>query len=132
MTAAALGADHVTIGRALLEDLAFSDQLPKYQKGSWKVPVSKQVNNPGFGWESWDPPLPNEISDRIAKVVSQTDPSQIHNLDENYLADGVVDQYNKEDEMTRSKLEEGLNRFAFWENETRKHIEEVQASLSQT
>ncbi|KAH8896622.1 putative transaldolase [Thozetella sp. PMI_491] len=130
MTAAALGADHVTIGRPLLEDLAFSDKMPKYQKGFWKVPVSEQAKGAGIAWEDWTPPVPNETADRIAKVLAQTDASQLHSLDEDYLADGVVDRYNNEDEMTRTKLEEGLKRFSFWENETKKHIEEVQAKFA--
>jgi len=131
MMAAALGADHVTIGRALLEDLAFSGQLPKYQKGLWKVPVSAQVCKSGFAWEDWDPPAPNETSNRIAKLLSvQSDTEQLYSLDEDYLADGVVDNYNDKDEMTRTKLEDGLQRFAFWENETKKHIEEIQARFA--
>lgn len=128
MAAAALGADHVTIGKALLEDLAFSDRLPKYRKGFWKVPVSKQVDTPGFAWEDWTPPVPNETADRIAKALSKE--KVTYSLDEDYLADGVLDKYNEEDELTRGKLEEGLTRFAFWENETKKYIEELQAKLA--
>lgn len=129
MTAAALGADHVTIGRPLLEDLAFSYQLPKYQKGLWKVPISEQAKVPGVLWETWNPPIPKETSQRITKLLAAIDDSQIHSLDEDYLADGVLDKYNETDGMTRSKLEEGLKRFAHWENETRKFIEEIQARI---
>ena len=129
MTAAALGADHVTIGRALLEDLALSSQLPKYQKGLWKVPVSQQVDKPGFAWEDWTPPVPNETADRIAKLLSEDSNAKLPSLDEDYLADGVLDGYNGQDEMTRMKLEAGLERFAFWEDETMKYIKEIQAKF---
>lgn len=130
MTAVALGADHITIGRNLLEDLAFSDQIPKYQKGLWKVPVSKQVGNEGFAWEKWNPPVPDETAARIARVVAKTDADHLYSVDEDYLADGVLDKYNDEDEMTRAKLAEGLERFDFWEKETAKYIQELQAKLA--
>lgn len=130
MTAVALGADHITIGRNLLEDLSFSDQLPKYEKGQWKIPVSQQAKRPGFSWEKWNPPVSTETAERIAKLLSQANGSQPHSLEEDYLADGVLDKYNQDDEMTRNKLEEGLTRFDFWEMETKKFIEEMAAQLA--
>ena len=92
--------------------------------------MADQVNKPGFSWEDWNPPVPNETADRIAKVLAETDPAQLHSLDEDYLADGVVDRYNGDDEMTSTKLLEGLKRFAHWENETKKHIEAIQVKFA--
>jgi transaldolase len=127
MMMAALGADHITIGRPLLDDLAEHNQLPAYQKGNWKVRVGDQVGKPGFAWEDWNPPLPNELKENIAKVVKNTEAAKIDNLDIDYLADGVVDKLNDEDDFTRAKLAEGLKRFTVWEKESRKEIERLQA-----
>lgn len=127
MMMAALGADHITIGRPLLDDLAEHNQLPAYQKGNWKVRVGDQVGKPGFAWEDWNPPLPNELKERIAKVVKNTEAAKIDSLDIDYLADGVVDKLNDEDDLTRAKLAEGLKRFTVWEKESRKEIERLQA-----
>jgi transaldolase len=62
--------------------------------------------------------------------VKNTEAATIDSLDIDYLADGVVDRLNNEDELTRAQLEEGLKRFTVWENESRKEIERLQAIYS--
>ncbi len=129
MAAAALGADHVTIGKALLEDLAISDRLPKYRAGFWKVPVAKQIDTPGFEWEAWTPPTATETADHIARVLAEAPASEIWSPDTDYLADGVLDKINEDDALTHAKLVEGLKRFDVWEMESKKYIQEAQAKL---
>ncbi|CAK7236011.1 hypothetical protein SCUCBS95973_009461 [Sporothrix curviconia] len=137
MTAPALGADHVTIGRSLLEDLAISDKMPAYRKGVWKVPVAHQLKEQGasFQWEAWTPPTEGETAKRIAVAVAKAataDPDQLPAVDDgtDYLADGVLDKLNAADALTNKKLEEGLSKFAVWEKTSQEYIEALQAKLN--
>ncbi|CAK7202228.1 hypothetical protein SEUCBS139899_004950 [Sporothrix eucalyptigena] len=136
MTAPALGADHVTIGRSLLEDLAISDKMPEYRKGVWKVPVAQQIKDQGdnFKWEAWTPPRKGELAERIAVAVAnaaKSDPIQLPEIGStDYLADGVLDKINAADALTNNKLEEGLGKFAVWETASKEYIEGLQAKLN--
>ncbi|ORY25073.1 putative transaldolase [Naematelia encephala] len=130
-----LGADHVTLGRPILEDLMLHSQLPAHQKGFWKVPVRDQIDKPHFIWESWKAP-PTEAS--RMKEIAKSDPLskvmtkdwKLASTEIDYTADGVLDKYNEEDEVTRLRLALALQRFSLMEEESRKEIERLQAELA--
>lgn len=123
----ALGADHVTVGPTLLEDLTSSDRLPRFHKGLWKVPTTKQMDAPGFAWEDWIPPLPSRTADHTARVTSELSECQLYSSNVDYLADGVLDKLNNDDEITRDLLQDALAQFISWESKSQRHIESLQA-----
>ncbi|KAH8893444.1 hypothetical protein GQ53DRAFT_822126 [Thozetella sp. PMI_491] len=74
-------------------------------------------------------PTPGEPAERIAWALAQTNESQVYSLDADYLAGAVLYDYNDKDVRTNPMLQDGLTRFASWENETKKYIEELQAKI---
>lgn len=119
-----LGAEHVTIGRPLLDDLSQFSQLPRHQKGNWKVRIGDQSSRAGFAWEDWKAPSPNVMKGRIDELLKAA--KEPLDLDRDYTAPGVVDAMNDEDSMTSSQIKEGLKRFSVWEDESRKEILRLQ------
>ncbi|RSH93055.1 hypothetical protein EHS25_007408 [Saitozyma podzolica] len=132
-----LGADHITIGRLVLEDLCMGWGLPKFQPGLWKVPVSEQLSKSGFEWEAWAAHDTAETAKRMA-AVAETDPMSsivdkdwlIASAKIDYLAPGVLSKFNEDDPITRDRLKCGLARFSVFEGKSKTYIEEVRAGLA--
>jgi len=132
-----LGADHVTLGRPTLEDLTAISGLPTYTPGQWKVPISSQLSQPHFQYNTWSAPESEAIK-KGQIAISKTDPYSKVMSDDwlnastgiDYLADGVLDKANEEDEVTRVRLEIALKRFGVFEEESRKEIERVRKEVA--
>lgn len=134
-----LGADHITIGIPLLTDLSQYDALPTHQKGQWKKPLRDipGINEPHFIWANWNPARPDS-EERRAKVLADADPAgesmskdaELASDSVDYLQEGVLDEINQKDEVSRLRLAEGLRRFGLMEEESKKFIQGLQASLA--
>ncbi|GFZ48393.1 hypothetical protein JCM24511_06141 [Saitozyma sp. JCM 24511] len=132
-----LGADNITLNKLVLADLNAGPGVAKYHTGQWKVPVSELVRQPHFVWEDWIVPEASVSVERMAKVA-KTDPLSKFSDEDwftastevNYLAPGVLDRFNGEDEVTRVRLDTVLARFSTHETESKKYIEDIQAELA--
>ena len=129
-----LGADQVTILIGSLTDLLENAQLPVYAKGNEWQKRYKDINNtPNIQWADWKAPE-TTISREKMKQLSHADPlSKVMQKDlkladpnADYLADGVLDKMNEEDEVTRSRLKDALVLFDGAENDSKKEIQRLQ------
>jgi hypothetical protein len=118
-----LGADNITVGIPLLNDLATNSSLPVHQKGKWGVALNKLEN---AEWRKWQG---TRDAERKAKTLAQ-DTSKLADGSVDYLAPGVLDEVNEADEISRLRLHEGLKRFAAKEDESRQYIQNLQATLA--
>lgn len=129
-----LGADNITLGKETLADLCLGPDAPKYRAGLWKVNVTEQVDQPDFEWERWEARPAQEASKRMA-AVARADSLTKNDVDDwlvasttiDYLAPGVLDKYNEEDEATLVPL--ALQCFGVFEQESKEYIERLQARL---
>ena len=119
-----LGADHLTIGKAVLTDLDQFSTLPEYRKGMWGVPFAKQNDRP---WNTW---VPRKYSDPDIQALLSHDPlsadGQVPSADVDYLAPGVVDSLNDADPATRERLKFALDMFTSMEEKSRVFIQGLQ------
>ncbi|WWD16179.1 hypothetical protein CI109_100604 [Kwoniella shandongensis] len=129
-----LGADHITILSPIMEDLISTSRLPEYRKGGeWNVRIRSELDKPDLKWASWSPIEP-AVSKTRMQELSKADPLskimqkdwKIASTDIDYLADGVLDKYNEEDEITRNRLRDALVLFQGGEKESREEIEKLQ------
>ena len=129
-----LGADQVTILIGSLTDLLENAQLPVYSKGNEWQKRYKDINNtPNTQWADWNAPEPKASYKRMQEL-SHVDPlSKVMQKDlkladpnADYLADGVLDKMNEEDEVTRLRLKDALVLFDGAENESKVEIERLQ------
>ncbi|KAK8869560.1 hypothetical protein IAR55_000127 [Kwoniella newhampshirensis] len=129
-----LGAEHATILSGLMEDLISTSRLPTYRKGGeWQVRVRSELDKPNVKWANWTPSDPTVSKTRMAEL-SEADPLskvmekdwKMASTDIDYLADGVLDKYNEEDEVTRLRLKDALELFIGGENESKAEIERLQ------
>ncbi|KAK4685477.1 hypothetical protein P7C73_g4668, partial [Tremellales sp. Uapishka_1] len=127
-------AEHATISDLVLDDLSRLTKLLPFHKGTWQVPVSKQLEEEGnFKYEGLDAPSPPASKDRMAEL-SKADPLgkkmqadfTMASTDIDYLADGVLDKCNEEDEVTRLRLNDALVLFQGGEQESKATIERLQ------
>ena len=130
-----LGADQLTILIGSLTDLAESDALPVYAKGNeWQTRYKDIKNSPNIQWANWEAPEPQSSRKRMA-ALSNVDPAskvmqkdfKLADPDADYLADGVLDKMNEEDEVTRLRLKDALVLFDGAENDSKKEIQRLQA-----
>lgn len=134
MAMPALGADHITVGAPPLTDLVACSAMPRYQPGRWHQAIK---DTPGVQFEDqpWQAPG-QEAADCRAKVLGGGDPAaggKAYDADietGDYLAEGVLDEANEKDEVTRVRLEEALKRFSQVEDESKRFIQALQASLA--
>ncbi|WVQ69764.1 hypothetical protein V866_008021 [Kwoniella sp. B9012] len=130
-----LGADSNTILADQMEDLCSTSKLPKYKKGAeHQVRFKNQLNNTEIYWEAWNKVEPAASKDRLKELATKDPLSKvmqkdwkIASTDINYLEDGVLDKYNKEDEITAIRLKDALELFYNGEENSRKEIERLQA-----
>ncbi|ORY28301.1 putative transaldolase [Naematelia encephala] len=129
-----LGADQVTILSNQLDDMISTTRLPAYVKGAeWQSRLRPQVDQPTFKWADWVAPEPTVSKTRMAQLA-KTDPlSKVMNADYvmadpniDYLADGVLDKYNQEDEVTRLRLKDAMDLFTGGQNESEAEIKRLQ------
>ncbi|WVQ77665.1 hypothetical protein IAR50_007354 [Cryptococcus sp. DSM 104548] len=127
-----LGADHATILSGCMADLLSTSRLPVYTKGGeWQVRLS--ADSPNTEWANWTPPEPAASKKRMAEMA-KADPLgglmqkdwKMASTDVDYLADGVLDKYNEEDEVTRTRLRDALVLFQGGEKESKEEIERLQ------
>jgi len=135
MAMAELGADQNTILIGPLTDLMTTTRLPVYKKGGeWQKRAKELIDEPHTQWAAWDAPAPEVSAKRMAEL-SHADPLskvmqkdfKLASLDEDYLADGVLDRYNQEDEVTRNRLGDAILLFHNAEEDSRKEIQRLQA-----
>ena len=131
-----LGADHVTVGRLVLDDLQSFSRLPEWKAGGWKKTIKDRVaSDPHPVWEGFV--FPEERNARTAEL-SHADPdsevmtkdAQIAPLDVDYTAEGVLDKYIDADEVSRVGVPAALKRFLLREEESRVEIQRLQAALA--
>ncbi|ODN87426.1 transaldolase [Cryptococcus wingfieldii CBS 7118] len=127
-----LGADHATILSGCMADLLSTTRLPVYAKGAeWQVRLS--ADTPNTQWADWTPPEPVASKARMAEMA-KADPLsglmqqdwKIASTDVDYLADGVLDKLNEEDEVTKTRLRDALVLFQGGEKESQIEIERLQ------
>lgn len=135
-----LGADHITVGLPLLSDLATHTSMPPFKPGRWKQAIKDmqgvEAGDDTSEWQASKSRGP-EAAERRAKVLAGGDPTtnganapdaDVETKD--YLAEGVLDQVNEADEVTRVRLAMALERFSLMEEESKRFIEGLQASLA--
>ncbi|ORX33818.1 putative transaldolase [Kockovaella imperatae] len=130
-----LGADQLTILIGSLTDLLTFDRLPVFVKGNeWQKRYKDIINKPNIQWANWQAPEPTVSKKRMAEL-SHVDPLskvmskdlKLADPDVDYLADGVLDKMNEEDEVTRLRLKDALVLFDGAENDSKKEIQRLQA-----
>ncbi|WRT67419.1 uncharacterized protein IL334_004390 [Kwoniella shivajii] len=129
-----LGADSNTILSDQMADLCSTSRLPVYKKGAeHQVRFRSLLDKPDSYWTAWQKTEPatslprmQELShaDPLSKVMSKD--WKIASTDVDYLAEGVLDKYNEEDEITRIRLKDALDLFYNGEEDSRKEIERLQ------
>ena len=132
---AELGADQNTILIGPLTDLLATSQLPVYSKGEeWQKRMKDTLDNPNVQWADWNAPEPNASKKRMAELA-KIDPLskemqkdfKMASTDIDYLAEGVLDKCNDEDEVTRIRLKDAIDLFHGAEEDSRKEIQRIQA-----
>lgn len=129
-----LGADNITVGAPLLSDLVACPAMPRYKPGRWHQAI-RDTPDVEFESEPWRAPG-QEAAARRAKVLAGGDPAaagKAYDADvetKDYLAEGVLDEANQKDDVTRVRLEEALKRFSQVEDESKRFIQALQASLA--
>ncbi|AAW41950.1 transaldolase, putative [Cryptococcus deneoformans JEC21] len=129
-----LGVEHVTLLVGPMEDLCSTSRLPEYRKGGeWQVRVRSELDKPNVKWATWSAPEPSASKKRMAEMAKSdpySDLMQKHwkmaSTDVDYLADGVLDKYNEEDEVTKVRLRDALELFKGGEAESKVEIERLQ------
>lgn len=129
-----LGCDHVTILPASLHDLLSTSRMPPYQPDEHS---KRFFNDPNLVFSDWKTPDLGESTERLAKLAS-ADPYggkmqadfKMASTDVDYLADGVLDECNRKDEVTRWRLEDAIATFKKAEDELFEWIAEVQGEVS--
>jgi hypothetical protein len=122
----------MTLNASSLTDLIASGQVPKYKKGLWKVPISAQLNEPDFQWESWDAPTADAVRAHMLKVA-ETDPLTKQDAADwlekaaktDYTVPGVLDEINERDLATKERLDFALEFFAKQEALSKEFVEGV-------
>lgn len=129
-----LGADQVTIQAGCLEDLISTSRLPAYKKGEWQKRLRTKLDDPYIEWSSWTPPPGSDkrmaemaMSDPMGKVMQKD--FKMASTDVDYLEDGVLDDYNEKDEITRVRLRDALEVFLKAEAESKEEILRLQKVL---
>ncbi|WVQ78620.1 hypothetical protein IAT38_000706 [Cryptococcus sp. DSM 104549] len=130
-----LGAEHATILSGCMEDLVSTDRLPVYRKGGeWQVRIRSELDKPDLKWAAWSAPEPTASKARMGEMAKADPLSKLMekdwkmaSTDVDYLADGVLDKYNEEDEVTRTRLNDALVLFQGGEKESKEEIERLQA-----
>ncbi len=133
-----LGADHLTLGQPVLTDLAEHDRLPSHQKGMYKTAIHEQVgSDPHFMWENWSAPVPESARTRMEEIAKSdplrskmTKDSKMASTEVDYLQRNVLDECNREDEVTKVGVMAALESFSVSEEDSRKFIEGLQATLA--
>lgn len=129
-----LGVEHVTLLVGPMEDLCSTSRLPEYRKGGeWQVRVRSELDKPNVKWATWSAPEPSVSKKRMAEMA-KSDPYsdlmqkdwKMASTDVDYLADGVLDKYNEEDEVTKVRLRDALELFKGGEAESKVEIERLQ------
>jgi transaldolase len=128
-----LGADHATILVGCMDDLLSTSRLPTYtKKGEWQTRLRSRLDEPNVKWADWAAPAPTVSQERMA-AMAKADPLgkkmnkdfEMASTDIDYLADGVLDKANEEDEVTRLRLHDALELFKGGEEESRVEIERL-------
>ncbi|GFZ45842.1 hypothetical protein JCM24511_03574 [Saitozyma sp. JCM 24511] len=128
-----LGADHATILVGCMDDLLSTSRLPTYtKKGEWQTRLRSRLDEPNVKWADWAAPAPTVSQERMA-AMAKADPLgkkmnkdfEMASTDTDYLADGVLDKANEEDEVTRLRLHDALELFKGGEEESRVEIERL-------
>ena len=137
MSMVELGADHVTLGKPMLQDLCAGSGLAKYAPGQYKTPMAEQLNQPHFQWESWTQTASTDTTKRMEDLAKVDPLSPVMSADWltastkiDYLAPGVLDKYNAEDQATAPRLKLSLERFGVAEKESKELIEKLQKQLA--
>ena len=135
-----LGADHVTVGIPILTDLKSYHALPAHHKGHHHTAFRDLpgIGEPHFMWEDWTPPQPNGAAKTRVKAFANSDPlseamckdKRAASVDVDYLAEGELDRYNEEDEVTRLWLAAALKMFSAKEDESQALIQGLQKELA--
>lgn len=130
-----LGADQNTILIGPLTDLLSTTKLPEYKKNSeWNKRVTKDdIDQPNLQWADWKLPEPSVSKTRMAELVkadpldkTMTKDWKMASPDVDYLADGVLDEYNEKDEVTRLRLKDAIDLFHGFEEQSREEIQRLQ------
>ncbi|WVR05421.1 hypothetical protein IAU60_002436 [Kwoniella sp. DSM 27419] len=133
MAMAELGANSNTILADPMADLCSTSRLPVYKKGAeHQVRYKTILDKPDLSWADWTQHTPADQKTRMDEIA-KTDPFdklfskdwKMASTDVDYLAEGVLDKYNEEDEVTRLRLNDALNLFIGAENESRQEIERL-------
>lgn len=130
---AELGADQATILAGCLDDLMATSRLPAFKKGSHQKRIRADIDDPNLAYVSWSLPEASASKKRM-QDLAKTDPlskvfnkdAQIASFDADYLADGVLDKMNEEDELTKIRLRDALELFINAEKESQDEIERLQ------
>ncbi|OCF36384.1 transaldolase [Kwoniella heveanensis BCC8398] len=129
-----LGADSNTILADQMDDLCSATKLPVYKKGGeHQVRYRSLLDQPSAAWAPWASKEPAERKKRMEEIA-KADPLskvmskdwKIASTDVDYLAPGVLDKYNEEDEVTRLRLKDALDLFYNGEEHSRQTIEKLQ------
>jgi hypothetical protein len=137
MSQAWLGADHVTVLPASLQDLLAFNEMPEYTANERGNRLRAKVDRTSPTHSPWNAPSRGELTNHLFRLLSQDDPlcnkqasTPAVPLDRNYLADGVLDACIGADEAAAFRLKDAIDTFKRAEDEVFAYLAAIQASLS--
>lgn len=127
-----LGCDNVTVLPASIADLIASHKMPAHAAGEWSRRWNTQLDRADLEWSDW-PASSNDKAARLAKLAA-ADPFtgtadenfKIASTDIDYLAPGVLDDFNEKDEVTKFRLADAIDTFKRGEDKLLDFIRDVQ------
>lgn len=131
-----LGCDSVTVLPASIADLLACHEIPSHTPGEWSRRWKTQVHQADLVWDKWPASSPDKAA-RLAALM-KSDPLAgsgnkeflLASTEVDYLAEGVLDELNENDETTKFRVADAIDTFKRGEDKLLDFIRSVQAEES--